>query len=102
MIAFALLAVTAQVARNWLMLRAIGVDVSVFDAMALLIDDFKRVDHDLGHRRAATAMASRWLPASCSISVRSCDTVGRPHGSLAGSTSPDAAVAILAVTPTSA
>ena len=37
LITFALLAVCAQVARNWLMLRAIGVNVSVFDAMALLI-----------------------------------------------------------------
>ena len=40
MIAFTLLAVCAQVARNWLMLRAIGVNVSVFDAMALLIAMF--------------------------------------------------------------
>lgn len=32
-----LLAVCAQVLRNWLMLRAIGVDVSIFDSMALLI-----------------------------------------------------------------
>jgi uncharacterized membrane protein YbhN (UPF0104 family) len=37
LITFALLAVCAQVARNWLMLRAIGVHVSIFDAMALLI-----------------------------------------------------------------
>ena len=34
------LAVCAQIARNWMMLRAIGVDVSVFDAMALLIAMF--------------------------------------------------------------
>ncbi|MGA2013884.1 MAG: lysylphosphatidylglycerol synthase domain-containing protein [Solirubrobacteraceae bacterium] len=40
MVAFTLLAVCAQVARNWLMLRAIGIDVSVFDAMALLIAMF--------------------------------------------------------------
>ncbi len=33
----ALLAVCAQVLRNWLMLRAIGVHVSIFDSMALLI-----------------------------------------------------------------
>jgi len=39
-IAFTLLAVCAQVARNWLMLHAIGVNVSVFDAMALLIAMF--------------------------------------------------------------
>ncbi len=40
MIAFVLLAVCAQVARNWLMLHAIGVNVSIFDAMALLIAMF--------------------------------------------------------------
>lgn len=40
MIVFTLLAVCAQIARNWLMLRAIGVNVSVFDAMALLIAMF--------------------------------------------------------------
>jgi uncharacterized membrane protein YbhN (UPF0104 family) len=34
------LAVVAQVARNWLMLHAIGEDVSFFDAMALLIAMF--------------------------------------------------------------
>ncbi len=39
-IAFTVLAVCAQVARNWLMLYAIGVNVSVFDAMALLIAMF--------------------------------------------------------------
>jgi uncharacterized membrane protein YbhN (UPF0104 family) len=37
LIAFALLGVCAQVLRNWLMLRAIGVHVSIFDSMALLI-----------------------------------------------------------------
>ena len=37
LICFALLAVCAQVLRNWLMLRAVGVDVSIFDSMALLI-----------------------------------------------------------------
>jgi hypothetical protein len=37
LVSFALLAVCAQVLRNWLMLRAIGVDVSIFDSMALLI-----------------------------------------------------------------
>ena len=40
MIAFTLIAVVAQVARNWLMLRAIGVDVSIFAAMAWLIAMF--------------------------------------------------------------
>ena len=37
LITFALLAVCAQVLRNWLMLDAIGVHVSIFDSMALLI-----------------------------------------------------------------
>ncbi len=37
LIMFTLLAVCAQVLRNWLMLRAIGVHVSIFDSMALLI-----------------------------------------------------------------
>ena len=40
MIAFVLLAVGAQIARNWLMLHAIGINVSVFDSMALLIAMF--------------------------------------------------------------
>ena len=37
LITFAVLAVCAQVARNWLMLHAIGVNISIFDSMALLI-----------------------------------------------------------------
>jgi uncharacterized membrane protein YbhN (UPF0104 family) len=40
LVTFAVLAVCAQVARNWLMLRAIGVNISMFDAMALLIVTF--------------------------------------------------------------
>jgi hypothetical protein len=40
MITFIALAVCAQVARNWLMLHAIGVHVSILDAMALLIAMF--------------------------------------------------------------
>jgi hypothetical protein len=40
MIAFVVLAVCAQIARNWFVLRAIGVNVSVFDAAALLIATF--------------------------------------------------------------
>ena len=40
MIGFTLLAVSVQVARNWLMLRAIGVDISIFGAMAWLIAMF--------------------------------------------------------------
>jgi hypothetical protein len=37
LITFALVAVCSQVLRNWLMLRAVGVHVSIFDSMALLI-----------------------------------------------------------------
>ncbi len=40
LITFTLIAVGAQVVRNWLMLRAIGANVSIFDAMALLIAMF--------------------------------------------------------------
>jgi uncharacterized membrane protein YbhN (UPF0104 family) len=36
-IALTVLAVSAQVVRNWLVLRGIGVDISVWDSMALLI-----------------------------------------------------------------
>ncbi len=34
---FVLVAVLAQIARNWLLLRAVGVDASIFDAVAVLI-----------------------------------------------------------------
>ncbi|MBB4660605.1 lysylphosphatidylglycerol synthase domain-containing protein [Conexibacter arvalis] len=37
LIGFVLLAVLAQVARNWLLLHAVGVDASLFDAIAVLI-----------------------------------------------------------------
>ncbi len=37
LIGFVLVAVVAQIARNWLMLHAVGVDASVFDAIAVLI-----------------------------------------------------------------
>jgi hypothetical protein len=37
LIGFVLVAVVAQIARNWLMLRAVGVHASVFDAIAVLI-----------------------------------------------------------------
>ena len=36
-VALVFLAVFAQIARNWLMLNAVGVDASVFDAIAVLI-----------------------------------------------------------------
>jgi hypothetical protein len=37
LVGFVLIAVFAQIARNWLMLHAVGVDASVFDAIAVLI-----------------------------------------------------------------
>jgi hypothetical protein len=37
LVAFVLVAIVAQVARNWLLLRAVGVDASFFDAIAVLI-----------------------------------------------------------------
>jgi hypothetical protein len=40
MVAFVLLAICAQIARNWLVLQGIGVHVSVLDAIALLIAMF--------------------------------------------------------------
>jgi hypothetical protein len=37
LVGFVLIAVLAQVARNWLLLNAVGVDASLFDAIAVLI-----------------------------------------------------------------
>jgi hypothetical protein len=37
LVVFVMIAVLAQVARNWLMLHAVGVDASLFDAIAVLI-----------------------------------------------------------------
>jgi Lysylphosphatidylglycerol synthase TM region len=37
LVAFVLVAIFSQIARNWLMLHAVGMDVSVFDAIAVLI-----------------------------------------------------------------
>jgi len=36
-VAFVLVAVVAQILRNWILLRAVGVDASIFDATAVLI-----------------------------------------------------------------
>lgn len=40
LITFTLISVCAQVVRNWMLLHAVGVNVSIFDAMALLIAMF--------------------------------------------------------------
>jgi uncharacterized membrane protein YbhN (UPF0104 family) len=117
-IAFTVLAVCAQVARNWLMLHAIGVNVSVFDAMALLIAMFTLGQLPIGpsigpatavlilgeHGIAATAAAGVLLTvtgvvgALCYGAWAITDrivTSGRSAG-------PEAVVTPLAVTSTSA
>lgn len=55
MIAFVLLAVVAQIARNWLMLHAIGVNASVIDAIALLIAIFTLGQLPIGPSLGAAA-----------------------------------------------
>jgi uncharacterized membrane protein YbhN (UPF0104 family) len=118
MIAFTLLAVCAQVARNWLMLHAIGVDVSVFDAMALLIAMFTvgqlPIGPSIGPAAAVLILGQHGVAATAAAGVLL--TVTGVVGSLCYATwaitdrivtgrlnpSPDPAVATLAVTPTSA
>jgi hypothetical protein len=118
MIAFAVLAVCAQVLRNWLMLRAIGVNVSVFDAMALLIAMFTvgqlPIGPSIGPAAAVLILGHHGVAATAAAGVLL--TVTGVVGSLcyagwaiidrivAGrlNPSPDVAVATLAVTPTSA
>ncbi len=81
MIAFVLLAVCAQIARNWLVLHAIGVHVSLFDAAALLIAMFTIGQLPIGpslgaaaavlilgsHGVAATAAAGLLLTATATV-----------------------------------
>jgi uncharacterized membrane protein YbhN (UPF0104 family) len=55
MVALVLVAVCAQIARNWIVLRAIGVHVSVFDAMALLIALFTLGQLPIGPSLGAAA-----------------------------------------------
>jgi uncharacterized membrane protein YbhN (UPF0104 family) len=55
MVTLVLLAVCAQVARNWLVLRGIGVHVSIFDAMALLIAMFTLGQLPIGPSLGAAA-----------------------------------------------
>ncbi|MGI8712929.1 MAG: hypothetical protein ACR2NR_07065 [Solirubrobacteraceae bacterium] len=55
MITFVLLAVVSQIARNWLVLNAIGVHVSVFGAIALLIAMFTLGQLPLGPSVGAAA-----------------------------------------------
>jgi uncharacterized membrane protein YbhN (UPF0104 family) len=54
-IALILLATFAQIARNWLMLHAVGVDVSVFDATAVLIAQVTLAQLPLGPSTGAAS-----------------------------------------------
>ena len=118
-IAFTLLAVCAQVARNWLMLHAIGVNVSVFDAMALLIAMFTLgqlpVGPSIGPAAAvlilgtfgvaATAAAGVLLTVTGTVGSISYATWAITDRIVAGrlNTSPETVVEpVIAVAPTSA
>jgi uncharacterized membrane protein YbhN (UPF0104 family) len=73
LIAFTLIAVCAQVARNWLMLRAIGVDVSVFSAMAWLIAMFTLgqlpIGPSIGPAAAVLILGSHGVAATAAAGV---------------------------------
>jgi uncharacterized membrane protein YbhN (UPF0104 family) len=117
-IAFTMLAVCAQVARNWLMLHAIGVNVSVFDAMALLIAMFTLGQLPIGPSIgpvaavlilgadgvAATAAAGVLLAVTATVGSISYAAWAITDRILAGrlSTSPETVVAPVTVAPTSA
>jgi uncharacterized membrane protein YbhN (UPF0104 family) len=73
MITFTLIAVCAQVARNWLMLRAIGVDVSIFGAMAWLIAMFTLgqlpIGPSIGPAAAVLILGSHGVAAAAAAGV---------------------------------
>jgi uncharacterized membrane protein YbhN (UPF0104 family) len=73
MVVLVLLAVCAQIARNWIVLRAIGVHVSVFDAMALLIAMFTLgqlpVGPSLGAAAAVLILGSHGVAATAAAGV---------------------------------
>jgi uncharacterized membrane protein YbhN (UPF0104 family) len=73
MVALVLVNVCAQIARNWLMLRAIGVHVSVFDAMALLIATFTLgqlpIGPSLGTAAAVLILGSHGVAATAAAGV---------------------------------
>jgi uncharacterized membrane protein YbhN (UPF0104 family) len=118
MIAFTLLAVCAQVARNWLMLHAIGVNVSVFDAMALLIAMFTLGQLPIGpsmgaaaavlilggHGVAAAAAAGVLLTVTATVGSLSYAAWAITDRLVAGrlSPSPEAVMPPVAIAPTSA
>jgi hypothetical protein len=118
MIAFVLVAVCAQIARNWLMLHAIGVNVSVFDAMALLIAIFSLGQLPLGpsigpaaavlilgaNGVAATAAAGVMLAATGTVGSLCYATWAITDRIVAGrlSASPEVAIAPITPVPSSA
>lgn len=73
LITFTMLAVCAQVARNWLMLHAIGENVSLFDAMALLIAMFTLgqlpIGPSIGPAAAVLILGSHGVAASAAAGV---------------------------------
>ena len=73
MVAFTLLAVCAQILRNWLMLHAIGVNVSIFDAMALLIAMFTLgqlpIGPSIGPAAAVLILGSHGVAATAAAGV---------------------------------
>jgi uncharacterized membrane protein YbhN (UPF0104 family) len=117
-IAFTVLAVCAQVARNWLMLHAIGVNVSIFDAMALLIAMFTLgqlpIGPSIGPAAAVLILGDHGIAATAAAGVLL--TVTGVAGTLCyaawaitdrivtgpRSAGPEAVVPLLAVTSTSA
>jgi uncharacterized membrane protein YbhN (UPF0104 family) len=118
-IAFTMLAVCTQVARNWLMLHAIGVNVSVFDSMALLIAMFTLGQLPIGPSIgpaaavlilgtfgvAATAAAGVLLAVTATVGSISYAAWAITDRIVAGrlSTSPEAVVEpLVVVAPTSA
>jgi uncharacterized membrane protein YbhN (UPF0104 family) len=73
MIGLVLVAICAQIARNWLMLRAIGVQVSVLDAIALLIAMFTLgqlpVGPSLGAAAAVLILGAHGVAATAAAGV---------------------------------
>jgi hypothetical protein len=73
MIALVVLAICAQIARNWLVLHAIGFQVSVFDAIALLIAVFTLgqlpIGPSLGPAAAVLILGSHGVAAAAAAGV---------------------------------
>jgi len=117
MIAFVLLAICAQIARNWLLLRGIGVRISLLDAIALLIAMFTLGQLPigptlgpaaavliLGSHGVATVAAAGVLLTVTSIAASLCfaawaaaDLFGRRHAAISPElpVSPEIAVTVI-------